>query len=45
MNVRSWYKLCMIALLMPAFQCYATPAPGDTLRITVAESEKDISPE
>lgn len=40
MNVRSWYKLCITALLMPVFQCFAVPAPVDTLKISIEESEK-----
>ena len=39
MNLCSWYKLCIIALLMPAFRCFGSP-PVDTLKITIAESEK-----
>src|SRR6185312_5172746 len=39
MNVRSWHKLCIIALLMPVFRCLGSP-PADTLKITIAESEK-----
>jgi len=36
MNFRSWRKLCMFALLMPALHCFAT----DTLRISVADGEQ-----
>ncbi len=39
MNVCSWHKLCIIALLMPVFRCFGSP-PVDTLKITIAESEK-----
>ena len=39
MNVCSWYKLCVVALFMPALHCFASPPP-DTLKITIAESEK-----
>ena len=40
MNVNSWRKLCVIALLTASLHCFATPTPPDTLRITVDESEK-----
>ncbi|HSQ43985.1 MAG TPA: TolC family protein, partial [Ginsengibacter sp.] len=40
MNVNSWRKLCVIALFTQSLHCFATPAPPDTLRITVEESEK-----
>lgn len=36
MNLRSWHKLCMFILLMPALQCFAT----DTLRISISDGEK-----
>jgi outer membrane protein, heavy metal efflux system len=36
MNLCSWRKLCMAALLMPALHCFAT----DTLRISINECEK-----
>lgn len=36
MNLRSWQKLCMMAILIPAINCYA----ADTLRISIPESEK-----
>ena len=39
MNLCSWYKLCVVALLMPVFRCFGSP-PSDTLKITIAESEK-----
>lgn len=39
MNLRSWHKLCMIALLMPASQSFAAPL-ADTLKISVNEAEK-----
>jgi len=39
MNLCSWYKLCVIALLAPVFNCFGSP-PVDTLKITPAESEK-----
>ncbi len=39
MNVRSWYLPCIMALMMPALRCFASP-PVDTMRITVEESEK-----
>lgn len=39
MNICSWHRLCLIALLMPAFQCFAGLLQDDTLRITIAESE------
>ena len=39
MNLCSWYKLCIIALLMPVFRCFGSP-PADTLKITIAESEQ-----
>jgi outer membrane protein, heavy metal efflux system len=38
MNVGSWHRLCLIALLMPAYHCFASPV--DTLKITIAESEQ-----
>jgi outer membrane protein, heavy metal efflux system len=38
MNSCSWYKLCIIALLVPALQCFGSP-PVDTLKITIAGSE------
>ena len=39
MNLCSWYKLCIIALLMPVFRCFGSP-PVDTLKISIAEGEK-----
>jgi cobalt-zinc-cadmium efflux system outer membrane protein len=33
-------RLCCIALLLPAFHCFAGLPQADTLRITIAESEK-----
>jgi outer membrane protein, heavy metal efflux system len=39
MNLCSWHKLCVIALLMPVFNCFGSP-PADTLKITIDESEK-----
>jgi len=39
MNLCSWHKLCIIALLMPVFRCFGSP-PVDTIKITIAESEK-----
>ena len=36
MNLRSWRKLCMAALLMPTLHCFA----ADTLRISLNDGEK-----
>jgi outer membrane protein, heavy metal efflux system len=40
MNLYSWHKLSIIALLVTAANCYAAPMPTDTLRISVSDGEK-----
>jgi cobalt-zinc-cadmium efflux system outer membrane protein len=40
MILSSWRRLCMLALLMPVFQCFRAFSQTDTLKITISESEK-----